>query len=74
MGRGLLRMPVSRWQRSGCGWEQVYSRGRGPWVAAGPHHQGVVEGRAPRHRGVQIGRVAEVLFDRVVISGDTVAR
>ena len=37
--------------------EQVYSRGLGPWFAAGTNHQVVVEGRAPRHRGVRMGRV-----------------
>jgi putative protease len=50
--------------------EQVYSRGLGPWFAAGTNHQVVVEGRAPRHRGVRMGRVAGVLFDRVAISGE----
>src|SRR5262249_4303070 len=37
--------------------EQVYSRGLGPWFLTGTEHQAVVRGRAPRHRGVLIGRV-----------------
>ncbi len=45
--------------------EQVYSRGLGPYFLTGTNHQAVVEGRAPRHRGVEMGRVARVSFDRV---------
>ncbi len=41
--------------------EQAYSRGFGPYFVKGTDHQAVVRGRAPRHRGVQIGRVVEVL-------------
>ncbi len=48
--------------------EQVYSRGLGPWFVNGTNHQTVVRGRAPRHRGVCMGRVAEVDFDRVVVA------
>ncbi|MEX1018077.1 MAG: DUF3656 domain-containing protein [Litorilinea sp.] len=40
--------------------EQVYSRGLGPWFMGGTNHQTVVNGRAPRHRGVLIGQVIEV--------------
>ena len=40
--------------------EQVYSRGLGPYFISGVNHQAVVRGRSPRHRGVQIGMVAEV--------------
>jgi U32 family peptidase len=47
--------------------EQVYSRGLGPFFMTGTDHQAVVNGRAPRHRGIQMGRVARVEFDRVVI-------
>src|SRR5579863_8672917 len=47
--------------------EQVYSRGLGPWFLAGTNHQAVVEGRAPRHRGLRMARVAGVLPDRVVV-------
>lgn len=45
--------------------EQVYSRGLGPYFLTGTNHQAVVEGRAPRHRGVEMGRVARVSFDRI---------
>src|SRR6185436_20668360 len=40
--------------------EQVYSRGLGPYFLTGTNHQKVVAGRAPRHRGVHMGRVARV--------------
>ncbi len=48
--------------------EQVYSRGLGPYFVAGTNHQVVVNGRAPRHRGVLMGRVTRVLADRVEIA------
>src|SRR5689334_9335247 len=47
--------------------EQVYSRGLGPFFMSGTNHQAVVNGRAPRHRGVRMGRVARVQPDRVLI-------
>jgi putative protease len=47
--------------------EQVYSRGLGPHFLTGTNHQAVVQGRAPRHRGVLAGRVVQVAKDRVVI-------
>jgi len=51
--------------------EQVYSRGLGPFFLTGTNHQAVVNGRAPRHRGVEMGRVARVSADRVdVETGD----
>lgn len=37
--------------------EQVYSRGLGAHFISGTNHQQVVRGRAPRHRGVQVGEV-----------------
>ena len=40
--------------------EQVYSRGLGPYFLTGTNHQQVVHGRAPRHRGVQVGEVVRV--------------
>jgi putative protease len=40
--------------------EQVYSRGLGPFFLSGTNHQAVVRGRAPRHRGVLMGRVVRV--------------
>jgi putative protease len=47
--------------------EQVYSRGLGPWFLTGTNHQTVVKGRSPRHRGVQVGRVARVSHEGVTI-------
>jgi putative protease len=47
--------------------EQVYSRGLGPYFLTGTDHQSVVRGRAPRHRGVCMGRVTQTASDRVVI-------
>jgi putative protease len=47
--------------------EQVYSRGLGPYFISGTNHQAVVNGRAPRHRGVWMGRVTAVEADAVVI-------
>jgi len=51
--------------------EQVYSRGLGAHFVSGTNHQTVVNGRAPRHRGVLMGRVTRVLPDRVVIETET---
>jgi U32 family peptidase len=47
--------------------EQVYSRGLGPYFLTGTNHQAVVNGRAPRHRGVEMGRVARVGADTVTV-------
>ena len=47
--------------------EQVYSRGLGPYFVNGTNHQEVVRGRAPRHRGVLMGQVAQVETDCVVV-------
>ncbi len=47
--------------------EQVYSRGLAPHFLVGTNHQAVVEGRSPRHRGVEMGRVVRVDSDQVVI-------
>jgi len=47
--------------------EQVYSRGLGPYFLGGTDHQAVVDGRAPRHRGVWMGRVVRVAESGVVI-------
>jgi len=47
--------------------EQVYSRGLGPYFLTGTDHQAVVRGRAPRHRGVRIGAVTQVLAEGVLI-------
>ena len=40
--------------------EQVYSRGLGPFFLTGTNHQAVVQGRAPRHRGLRMGRVVRI--------------
>lgn len=53
--------------------EQVYSRGLGPFFIAGTDHQAVVRGRAPRHRGVLVGRIERVLADRVVVAPEASA-
>jgi len=50
--------------------EQVYSRGLGPWFVQGVNHQQVVDGRAPRHRGVLAGRVLRVLDQGVLVAQD----
>jgi putative protease len=47
--------------------EQVYSRGLGPYFLTGTNHQAVVRGRAPRHRGILMGRVAAVEADAVLV-------
>jgi len=47
--------------------EQVYSRGLGPYFLSGTNHQTVVQGRAPRHRGVRMGVVLRAEGDRVVV-------
>jgi putative protease len=47
--------------------EQVYSRGLGAHFIKGTDHQAVVNGRAPRHRGVRAGEVVQVEEDRVVV-------
>lgn len=47
--------------------EQVYSRGLGPYFLTGTDHQHVVQGRAPRHRGVQVGEVVRLVHDGVQV-------
>src|SRR5580658_4589425 len=47
--------------------EQVYSRGLGPYFVTGTNHQAVVNGRAPRHRGVLMGSVVEIGADCVSV-------
>jgi len=47
--------------------EQVYSRGLGAYFISGTDHQAVVSGRAPRHRGVLVGRVTHVGSDFVTL-------
>jgi len=52
--------------------EQVYSRGLGPFFLTGTNHQAVVQGRAPRHRGVCVGRVIRVSPAGVLVKPDSV--
>ena len=47
--------------------EQVYSRGLGPYFLTGTDHQAVVNGRAPRHRGVLMGRVTRTTPTGVIV-------
>ena len=51
--------------------EQVYSRGLGPFFLTGTNHQAVVKGRAPRHRGLRVGRVTRVSPTSVVIAPES---
>jgi U32 family peptidase len=60
-------LPLSVSNREELQLKQVYSRGLGPHFLRGTDHQAVVPGRAPRHRGVLMGRVAQVRADSVVI-------
>ncbi|MCX6623307.1 MAG: DUF3656 domain-containing protein, partial [Acidobacteria bacterium] len=46
---------------------QVYSRGFGPHFLTGTNHQTVVNGRAPRHRGVRMGRVVRLAGGAVIL-------
>ena len=52
--------------------EQVYSRGLGDFFIGGTNHQTVVNGRAPRHRGICVGTVAQVGENHIVIEPRTV--
>jgi putative protease len=51
--------------------EQVYSRGLGPFFLTGTNHQAVVKGRAPRHRGLRVGRVTRVSPASIVVSPES---
>ena len=48
----------------------VYTRGFGDGFLGGPDHQTLVEGRFPKHRGVFLGRVAQVGREVVVVEQD----
>ncbi len=48
--------------------EQIYSRGLGSHFISGTNHQQVVEGRAPRHRGVLVGTVTGISKDSVDVT------
>ena len=45
--------------------EQIYSRGLGAHFMSGVNHQDVVIGRAPRHRGMRVGKVTAIDFRSV---------
>ncbi|MCU1327460.1 MAG: peptidase, partial [Bryobacterales bacterium] len=47
--------------------EQVYSRGLGAHFVTGTNHQAVVNGRAPRHRGVLMGTIVDVTPESVMV-------
>ncbi|MCH2180964.1 MAG: U32 family peptidase [Mariniblastus sp.] len=53
--------------------EQIYSRGLGPHFLAGTNHQQVVQARAPRHRGCQMGIVVKVADPYILVRGETIA-
>lgn len=61
-GRPAAPSPEERLQL-----EQVYSRGLGPFFLSGTDHQKVVNGRAPRHRGILMGQISRVERDRVIL-------
>ncbi len=50
--------------------EVAYSRGVSPGFLGGADHQRLVEGRAPRHRGLALGRVTSVDGDWVTVVAD----
>ncbi len=62
-GRAIAIEPIEKLRL-----EQVYSRGLGPHFMSGTNHQKVVEGRAPRHRGLLMGRVTRVGTDSVTVA------
>jgi putative protease len=45
----------------------VYSRGFGDGFLAGSDHQTLVDGRTPRHRGLFLGTVVDVVKNRVIV-------
>lgn len=53
-------LPLSLTRTEELRLEQVYSRGLGAFFLSGTNHQAVVRGRAPRHRGVLVGRVVQL--------------
>ncbi len=58
------KRPPKEWAES---LEQVYSRGLGPWFLTGTNHQTVVRGRAPRHRGVEMGSVVRASDAGIIV-------
>ena len=51
--------------------DQIYSRGAGPYFVTGTNHQQVVRGRAPRHRGLLMGSVDQILPAAIVLRPST---
>lgn len=45
----------------------VYSRGFGDGFLAGSDHQSLVDGRTPRHRGLFLGTVVDVVKNKVIV-------
>jgi len=65
--------PLSIDRRGELALEQVYSRGLGPFFISGTNHQEVVRARAPRHRGVKVGTVRQILAQSVLVAADSSA-
>ena len=64
----VANTPVENIETTKRDLEQVYSRGLGSHFISGVNHQDVVIGRAPRHRGVLVGKVTAVNRTSVEIS------
>src|ERR1051325_9404959 len=62
--------PLSVTDREELQLRQVYSRGFAPAFITGTNHQAVVKGRAPRHRGVLMGRVVSVRESSIIMEVD----
>ena len=65
-------LPLSITQSEEGMLEQVYSRGLAPHFVSGTNHQTVVSGRAPRHRGLLMGRVVSIGNERVLIQPEPI--
>ena len=67
-------LPLSVTRAEDLQLEQVYSRGLAPHFITGTNHQTVVDGRAPRHRGVLMGHVTDVNEPAITIAPDEAHR
>lgn len=65
-----LGLPVEQDPEDRLNLEQIYSRGLGAHFMSGTNHQTVVQGRAPRHRGVKVGSVMQVGAKSVTVQID----
>ena len=63
----VARLPVEPDEDERLDLEQIYSRGLGPHFISGVNHQTVVQERAPRHRGLLMGKVVDVLAQSVIV-------